>query len=243
MRHVLCSAIFAATILFAAPTTVNAAGWCLQSAGRAGGGTLCRFQSFEQCMNSARGTGGSCVPDSSSPPQKSNKASGTEQKKKATPSTVLKPQPAPAKAQEQPATQAVPAKAPAAQTPTPQTMAPQDPAQKFAAARDLVLAGKYEAGIAALQALGFDKHPDVAAYVGLANNKLGRVAEARSLYDKALAGNPKHLLTLSYRGMLHAEQGDLRNAQADLETIKRVCGGTACKEYVALDAVISSKKR
>ena len=239
-RLFLCSAIFAAAIPLAAPTTVNAAGWCLLSPR---GGDLCRFRTFEQCMQSRVSAGDSCIADLQSAPTPSRKkASGAVSGKKAAPDATTQP-PAPAKAQEQPAKQAVPAKAPAAQTPTPQSVAPQNPTQKLAAARDLVLAGKYEAGIAALQALGFDKHPDVAAYVGLANNKLGRVAEARSWYDKALAGNPKHLLTLSYRGMLHAEQGDLRNAQADLETIKGVCGGTACKEYVALDAVISSKKR
>lgn len=239
-RLFLCSAIFAAAIPLTAPTTVTAAGWCLLSAS----GNLCRFRTFEQCMQSRVAGGDSCIADLQAAPTPSrNKASGAVPGKKAAPDATARQPPAPAKAQEQPAKQAVPAKAPAAQTPTPQSVAPQNPTQKFAAARDLVLAGKYEAGIAALQALGFDKHPDVAAFVGLANNKLGRVAEARSWYEKALAGNPKHLLTLSYRGMLHAEQGDLRNAQADLETIKGVCGGTTCKEYVALDGVISSKKR
>jgi hypothetical protein len=51
------------------------------------------------------------------------------------------------------------------------------------------------------------------------------------------------VLTLSYRGMLRAEQGDLRSAQADLEAIKAACGGADCKEYVALNAVIASKAR
>ncbi|MEX2127022.1 MAG: DUF3551 domain-containing protein [Xanthobacteraceae bacterium] len=247
MRYVsLCSAILVATILFAAPTTVDAAGWCLLSSGRGASGTLCRFRTFEQCMASAGGTGGSCVQDSSTettPSKTRTKASGTEQKKKTTPDTASKPQPEPAKAKEQPAKQATPTQAPAAPTSTPQAAALQDPGLKFAAARDLILAGQYEAGIKAMQALGFDKHPDVAAYVGLAHNKLGRVAEARSWYDKALAGNPKHLLTLSYYGMLRAEQGEMQKAQADLATIKGLCGGTSCKEYVALQATIASKKR
>jgi tetratricopeptide (TPR) repeat protein len=186
--------------------------------------------------------GDSCYQDTATDtraasPQKRNKASATEQSKKAAPDTAAKPQPKPAKPQEQPAKQALPAQA------APQAAALQNPAREFAAARDLVLTGKYEAGIKAMHALGFDTHPDVAAYVGLAHSKLGRPAEAASWYDKALAGNPKHLLTLSYYGMLRAEQGDLAKAQQNLDTIKGVCGGTTCKEYIALDAMIASKRR
>jgi len=38
-------------------------------------------------------------------------------------------------------------------------------------ARQLVLDGKYQAGLAALQSLGFDDHPDIAAFIGLARTK------------------------------------------------------------------------
>jgi hypothetical protein len=232
MRHVsLCTAISVATILVAAPAAVNAATWCLMTRD---GSSLCRYQTLEQCMQSRSGRGDSCAQDSST-------AAPPKARTKPAPATASKPKPDPTPAKEQPAKQAAPAKAPT--TPTPQAAKSQDPAQKFAAARDLVLAGKYEAGIAALRALGFDEHPDVAAYVGLALNKLGYPAEASAWYDKALAGNPKHLLTLSYYGMLRAEQGDLVKAQQDLEAIKAACGGTTCKEYVALEATIVSKKR
>src|SRR5690349_13294973 len=36
----------------------------------------------------------------------------------------------------------------------------------YRAARELILDGKYEQGIAAMHALGYDNHPDVANYVG-----------------------------------------------------------------------------
>jgi hypothetical protein len=247
MRYVfLGSAFFVATVLVAAPAPANAATWCLMT--RQDGSTLCRFRTFEQCMASKSGLGDSCLQESSTgaqaaPPQKRSKASGTEQRKKTAPDTAAKPQPKPAKAEQQPAKQTVPAQAPAAPTTTPQAAALQNPARDFAAARELILAGRYEAGIKAMHALGFDTHPDVAAYVGLAHSKLGRAAEAASWYDKALAGNPKHLLTLSYYGMLRAEQGDLAKAQESLDAIKGVCGGTTCKEYVALQAMIASKRR
>lgn len=243
MRYVsLCSAIFVAAILLAAPTTVSAAGWCLVSSGRDGGGTTCRFRSFEQCMESKSGVGGSCIQDSSSDeqaaPRERKKASGTEQRKKAAPDTAAKPQPEPVKPREQPAKQAAPAPTPAQQAAVPQLSTP-----NFAAARQLIFEGKYEAGLAAMRALGLDQHPDVATYIGLAHNKLGRVNDARLWYDKALAADPDRLLTLSYYGMLRAEQGDLRKARDDLEKIKRLCGGTGCKEYIALNGVIASNRR
>ena len=240
MRRVsFCAAISVTTLLLTAP--VNAATWCLVTRD---GSQLCRFRTFEQCMQSTSGRGDSCAQDSSeAAPAKAHTApSGAGQGTKA-PSTAAKPQQAPAATKEQPAKQVAPASSPATPQPTSQAARQQDPAQKFAAARDLVLAGQYEAGIAALRGLGFDEHPDVAAYVGLALNKLGYPAEASGWYEKALAGNPKHLLTLSYYGMLRAEQGDLVKAQKDLDAIKAVCGGTTCKEYIALEATIASKKR
>ena len=240
MRYVsLCSAIFVAAILLAAPTTVNAAVWCHVASGRDGGATTCRYRSFEQCMESMRGVGGSCMQGSSTDEQ----AAPPRDRKKATRDKASKPQPEAAKSLELPAKQAAPAPTPAVQTPTPQAAAPQQPAQHFADARQLILAGQYESGLAAMRALGSDQHPDVATYIGLAHNKLGRVNDARLWYDKALAADPDHLLTLSYYGMLRAEQGDLRKARDDLEKIKRLCGGTGCKEYIALNGVIASQRR
>ncbi len=240
MRYIpLCSAIFVAMIQLAAPTAESADPWCLVASGREGGGTMCRFRSYEQCMESARGTGGSCYPDSSNPqaaPPNRNKASGTEQRKNAAPGTASKTQPEPAKTPQQPIKQAAP-------TPAAQPAALQQPANNFTMARQLILSGQYEAGIKAMRALGFDEHPDVAAYIGLANNKLSRSTEAKSWYEKALTSDPNHLLTLSYYGMLRVEQGELPKAQDDLEKIKRICGGTGCKEYIALDGVIASKRR
>jgi tetratricopeptide (TPR) repeat protein len=225
-RSSLCAAIVAASV-FVAANPVYAATWCLVTRD---GSMLCRFRTFEQCMQSVGGRGDSCAQDSSTV---------TTPSKKEAPA-ASKPKPAPAKPTEQPAKQVAPAKTPAA---APQAAGPQDPGQRFAAARDLILNGKYEAGIVAMQALGFDQHPDVAAYIGLAHSKLGRFAEATSWYDKALAGNPNHLLTLSYYGMSSVEQGDLQTAQDALERIKQLCGGTSCKEYIALQATIASKQR
>jgi hypothetical protein len=42
--------------------------------------------------------------------------------------------------------------------------------------------------------------------------------------------------------MLHANRGDLRLAQDDLEKLRRLCG-TDCNEYKALEGVLAAKTR
>jgi tetratricopeptide (TPR) repeat protein len=113
----------------------------------------------------------------------------------------------------------------------------------FASARQLVLAGQYEAGLAALRALNFDDHPDVAAYVGLAHRKLDRLDEAKAWYERALAADPNHRLALSFYGMMLAETGDLAGARSRLARIGQLCGNTDCNEYRALQSVIGSATR
>jgi tetratricopeptide (TPR) repeat protein len=132
---------------------------------------------------------------------------------------------------------------PAAAAVVPAALAPQRPPRDFAEARQLILEGQYEAGIKAMQTLGFDDRPDGAAYVGLAHRRLGRIAEAQAWYERALRGNPGHLLTLSFDGMLRAEQGDLARARENLEKIRQLCGGTTCTEYRALEVVLAGAAR
>src|ERR1700728_2026240 len=84
----------------------------------------------------------------------------------------------------------------------------------------------YEAGIAALRALGYDDNADVATLIGYASRKLGRYDDARYWYDKALAADPNHALTWSYYGMWQAEQGNLLKAKDDLQKVHMICGNT-----------------
>jgi tetratricopeptide (TPR) repeat protein len=97
--------------------------------------------------------------------------------------------------------------------------------------------GDYVAAIAALRALGYDDHPDVATLIGYASRKLGRYDDAKYWYDKALAADPKHATTLSYYGMWYAEQGNLLKAKDELEKVRVVCG-TECSPYKQLRAAI-----
>jgi len=100
----------------------------------------------------------------------------------------------------------------------------------------------YEAGIAALRAMGYDDNADVATLMGYASRKLGRYDDAKYWYDKALAADPNHVVTWSYYGMWYAEQGNLLKANDDLEKVRQLCGNTQCRPYVALKEVIDGTR-
>jgi tetratricopeptide (TPR) repeat protein len=123
----------------------------------------------------------------------------------------------------------------AAASPTPK---PTDP---FLAARQLVLDGRYPEGIAALQAFGFDDHPDVATYLGLANRRLGRIDAAKAWYAKALSADPDHIVTLLHAGTLLAELGDAAGARRHLARIEALCRG--CPEQRQLEQAIAAATR
>jgi len=95
----------------------------------------------------------------------------------------------------------------------------------------------YEGGIAALRALGYDDHPDVATLIGYASRKLGRYDDAKVWYERALAADPNHAVTWSYYGMWQAEQGNVLKAKDDLEKVRLICG-TDCRAYKMLKDAI-----
>jgi tetratricopeptide (TPR) repeat protein len=111
----------------------------------------------------------------------------------------------------------------------------------YRAARELILAGDYKAGIAAMHALGHDEHPDVANYIGYANRKLGNYEQSKIWYEAALKADPNHTRTWSYYGMWHMEQGNRLKAEDYLAKVNALCGNTSCKEYIELKAVIDGK--
>ena len=111
----------------------------------------------------------------------------------------------------------------------------------YRAARTLIVSGQYEAGIAAMHALGHDEHPDVANYIGYADRKMGKYDESKYWYEKALAADPDHVRTWSYSGMWQMEQGNRLKAEDCLAKVKLICGNTSCKEYRELKDVIDGK--
>jgi tetratricopeptide (TPR) repeat protein len=108
----------------------------------------------------------------------------------------------------------------------------------YRAARQLILAGNYQTGIAALHALGHDEHPDVANYIGYSFRRMGNYDQSKVWYEKALASDPNHTRTWSYYGMWQMEQGNRLKAEDDLQKVKLLCGNTDCQEYIQLKAVI-----
>jgi hypothetical protein len=242
-------AIWATVMIAALVVTARSealAGWCGKSPS---GGINCGFATLAQCAAKISNTGGACI-------QVSGSGAGTTEPE---PEHVRRDRPvrpkkeAASNRQEPvrtgaPATPAVtPVAAPAPIPAAPAAAAASVQAQRqpldFAGARQLILSGQYDAGIAAMRALKFDDHPDIATFLGLAYRKLGRLDEARAWYERALAVDPNHRLALSFYGMMQAETGDMNLARADLEKLKLICGGTECNEYQALAGVISSQPR
>ena len=113
--------------------------------------------------------------------------------------------------------------------------------REYRAARQLILAGNYQGGIAALHALGHDEHPDVANYIGYANRKMGHYEQSKIWYEQALAADPNHVRTWSYYGMWQMEQGNRLKAEDFLAKVKLICGTASCEEYRQLKAVIDGR--
>ena len=111
----------------------------------------------------------------------------------------------------------------------------------YRAARDMILAGRYNEGIAALHALHRDDHPDVANYIGYANRKLGNYEQSKLWYEAALKADPNHVRTWSYYGMWQAEQGNRLKAEDFLQKVKLICGNETCTEFRQLREVIDGK--
>ncbi len=108
----------------------------------------------------------------------------------------------------------------------------------YRAARQLILAGNYKDGIAAMHALGHDEHPDVANYIGYSYRRMGDYEDSKVWYEKALAADANHVRTWSYYGMWQMEQGNRLKALDDLQKVKLICGSANCEEYHQLKAVI-----
>ena len=92
-----------------------------------------------------------------------------------------------------------------------------------------------------LRALKLDDNADVANLIGYSSRKLGRYADSKYWYEKALTADPRHARTWSYYGMWHAEQGNTLKALDYLTTVRGICG-TECREYVELKGVIEGTR-
>ncbi len=231
-------AICAAVMIAATAPTGALASWCGKSPS---GSTNCGYATLAQCSAKISITGGACI-------QNAGGAAATAEPEHAQRKHPERPKKEAAPKRQEPVRTSAPVAPAVAPVGTPAPIPPPAPAPirpgqqqplDFAGARQLILNGQYDAGIAAMRALKFDDHPDIATFLGLAYRKLGRLDEARAWYERALAVDPSHRLALSFYGMMRAETGDMDRARADLEKLKLICGGTECNEYQALAGVIS----
>jgi len=255
------------TVLVLAGCALGAAGFATNEAGAQNaafchntrnGSSICAYATFEQCLATMQGLGGSCSANPSRaaarpaperpraaapPPQPRDKVKARHD---APPTRELARTP-PAAAPS-PASSAVvapvavpPATATRAPAPGAATVAPSS-TTPFEAARQLVIAGHYQDGIAALRALGYDDHPDIAALIGLANLKLRRGDEARRWFERALAAEPNNATALAGSGVLLAEAGDLAGARANLDRLGALCA-PGCAELRDLQQAITAATR
>ena len=85
------------------------------------------------------------------------------------------------------------------------------------------------------------RNADAFNLLGFAHRKLGRFAEAKTHYDKALALNPKHKGAHEYIGELYLETGDLPNAEIHLAKLAELCP-TGCEEREDLQKAVAAFK-
>ncbi len=104
----------------------------------------------------------------------------------------------------------------------------------------LIEAGKYDAALQGLDALGKPDDPRVLNWTGFITRKMGKPAEALAFYDKAIGLAPDFTPAYEYRGEAHLMLKDLAKAKADLAMIEQLCGNTTCEEHTDLAADIKT---
>lgn len=262
LGSLLGSSIALVALSLDAPAIAKEPAWC---AAYRNGSNNCGFYTYEQCMATISGIGGFCNRNPDAAPERpavrreravepkpkrkeEDKQRAAPAQKSVSPPAAAQPAPAPAPPPPAATVQPQPAPSPVVVQPAPPaavqpTASTAQQQASFGAARALILSGKYESGITAMKALGYDDHPDVAGSIGFANAKLGNLPEARAWYTKALAADPNHIATLGNSGALYVTQGDLAKASGELDRIKAACGGTTCREYRELESLIAAKGR
>lgn len=85
----------------------------------------------------------------------------------------------------------------------------------------------------------FGPHPEILTYQGFANRKLGRLEQAFSFYQMALAVDPNHLGVNEYLGEYYVQIGELEKAQQQLEKLESLCP-FGCEQAAELRRWISA---
>jgi tetratricopeptide (TPR) repeat protein len=111
----------------------------------------------------------------------------------------------------------------------------------YVTGRELALAGRYTEALDLLGAI-VDKHDAmVLTMIGYATRKLGHTEEGIAIYHQALAIDPDNLNTHEYLGEGYLAAGRVDLAEAQLDTLERLCGNTACEQYQDLQKAIAGE--
>jgi tetratricopeptide (TPR) repeat protein len=103
----------------------------------------------------------------------------------------------------------------------------------------LAKAERYDEALATLDLLRNPNTPEALNYRGYATRKLGRLDEGIGYYLKSVALAPRYAQVREYLGEAYVTKGDMGAAQAQLRTIKGICG-TNCEQYKHLAEAIAN---
>jgi tetratricopeptide (TPR) repeat protein len=103
----------------------------------------------------------------------------------------------------------------------------------------LAKAERYDEALATLDLLRDPNTPEALNYRGYATRKLGRLDEGIGYYLKSVALAPRYAQVREYLGEAYVTKGDMTAAEAQLRTIKGICG-TNCEQYKHLAEAIAN---
>ncbi len=116
--------------------------------------------------------------------------------------------------------------------------APEKQSMIYNYGKSLAKSGEYDQAIRVLALAPDQNDPRVLNYLGYSHRKLGKMDEALTYYQAAIAQNPDFSLVREYLGEAYIQLGQLEQARAQLTQIERICGGRTCGEYGQLAKLI-----
>lgn len=103
----------------------------------------------------------------------------------------------------------------------------------------LAKTGEYQGALNVLRQASVENDPRFLTMIGFATRHLGRIDEAMTYYDKALALNPNMTNTRQYLGEAFLQKGEPKHAREQLAEISSRCG-EACDDYLSLSREIAA---
>ncbi|HKK29663.1 MAG TPA: tetratricopeptide repeat protein [Alphaproteobacteria bacterium] len=115
---------------------------------------------------------------------------------------------------------------------------------KLTDVQELIRQGDYQKAIGGLISYIQTEPGDAEGYnlLGYSYRKLGQFEKAEKAYTRALGIDPNHKGANEYLGELYLQTDRLPEAEEQLATLRRLCGGEDCEEYRLLAEAIAEYK-